>query len=107
MHGEEPNACGVDTRDDKVGANMALIAEKVLLKHRHAGHDARLTACGEGVEFEIRGDDGGCEFGVGGCTRSCTPDVGGDVMEFFAILKYGLVSETGSSFHYTVGRSKT
>jgi hypothetical protein len=49
------------------------------------------------VELEIRGDECGGEFGVGGCASACTPDVGGDVVELFAILENGeqLVEELG------------
>lgn len=65
---------------------MALVAEEMLLQHRHAGYDAGCAASGEGVEFEVGRDDGGGEFGVGGCAGAGAPDAGGDVVEFFAIL---------------------
>ena len=32
------------------------------------------------MEFEVGGDDGGGEFGVGGCARAGAPDAGGDVV---------------------------
>jgi len=32
------------------------------------------------VEFEVRGDDGGGEFGVCGCAGAGTPYLGSDVM---------------------------
>lgn len=53
VDGEEVGASGVDTSNDEVGTNVALVTEQVLLQHRHAGDDAGLTACGEGVQFEV------------------------------------------------------
>lgn len=38
------------------------------------------------MELEFGGDESGCEFGVCGGTGSGTPDLRGDVMEFFAVL---------------------
>ena len=38
------------------------------------------------MEFEVGSDDGGGEFGVGGCAGAGAPDAGGDVVEFFAVL---------------------
>lgn len=49
VDGEEVSAGRVDAGDDEVGANVALVAEEVLLQHRHARHDARLAACRQGV----------------------------------------------------------
>jgi len=80
-------ACGVATGNDEVGSNVTLIAEEMLLEHGHAGNDARFAAGGEGVQFEIRGDEGGGEFGVSGCAGAGTPDFGRDVVEFFAVLQ--------------------
>lgn len=42
-------ACWVHAGDDEVGADVSLIAEKVLLEHGHASDDAWLAASGEGV----------------------------------------------------------
>ena len=53
VDGEEVGASGVDTSNNEVGTNVALVAEQVLLQHRHAGDDAGLTAGGESVQFEI------------------------------------------------------
>ena len=39
------------------------------------------------MEFEVGGDDRGCEFSVGSCAGAGTPDLRGDVVKFFAILK--------------------
>ena len=87
VDGEEADARGVDARDDEVGAYVALVAEEVLFQHGHAGHDAGFAACGEGVQFEVRGDEGGGEFGVSGCAGAGTPYLGGDVVEFFTVLR--------------------
>jgi hypothetical protein len=65
---------------------VALVPEEVLLEHRHDGHDARLAAGGEGVEFEVGGDQGGGEFSVGGGAGARAPDLGGDEVEFFTVL---------------------
>ena len=58
----------------------------MLLEHGHAGYDTGLAAGGEGVEFEVGGDEGGCEFGVCCCASAGAPDLGGDVVEFLAVL---------------------
>ena len=86
MDGEEADARWVDAGNDEIGADVALVAEEVLFEHCHAGDDARLAAGGEGVQLEVGGDEGCCEFGVGGGAGAGTPDVGGDVVEFFAVL---------------------
>ena len=86
VHSEEPDTRGVHAGHDEVCADVALISEEVLLQHRHHRDDAGFPARGEGVEFEVGGDEGGGEFGVGGCACAGTPYLGGDVVEFFAIL---------------------
>ena len=86
MDGEEADARGVDACYDEVGADVALVAEEVLLQHGHAGCDARGAAGREGVEFEVGADEGGSEFGVGGGAGAGTPDRGADEVEFFAVL---------------------
>jgi hypothetical protein len=83
-------ARGVHARNDEVGADVPLVAEEVLLQHRHARYDARLAAGREGVQLEVRRDDGGCEFRVGGGAGARAPDLGGNVVEFFAVLVYTL-----------------
>jgi hypothetical protein len=85
---EEMCAGGVDTRNDEIGANVTLVAEQVLLQHGHAGNDAGLAASGEGVQFEVRGDDGRGELCVCGGTGTSAPNVRGDVVEFLAVLQY-------------------
>lgn len=86
VHGEEAHTGGVHAGHDEVGADVALVSEEVLLQHRHHGDDAGFPARREGVEFEVGGDEGGGEFGVGGGACSGTPYLGGDVVEFFAVL---------------------
>jgi hypothetical protein len=58
----------------------------MLLQQRHDRDDAGLAACAEGVEFEVGGDEGGGEFGVGCGSGAGAPDTRGDVVEFFAVL---------------------
>lgn len=86
VHREEVSASGVDARDDEVGADMALVAEEVLLEERHAGDDAGLAARREGVELEVRGDDGRGELGVGRRAGAGAPDLGRDVVKLLTVL---------------------
>ena len=86
VDGEEMCAGRVDASNDEVCANVALVAEQVLLEHGHAGDNAGLAAGGEGMEFEVRGNDGGREFSVCGRSGTGTPDVRGDVVELLAVL---------------------
>lgn len=79
-------ACGINAGNNEVGADVALVAEQMLLQHGHACYDAGLAAGGEGMQFEIRGDDGSGEFRVRGGTGAGAPDVRGDVVEFLAVL---------------------
>ena len=80
-------ACGVAACYHEVRADVALVAEEMLLQHCHDGDDAGFTAGGEAVEFEVGGDEGGGEFGVGCGAGAGAPDLGGDVVEFFAVLE--------------------
>ena len=80
VHGEEADPGRVDSRHDEVRADVALVAEEVLFQHCHAGDDAGLAAGGQGVQFEVGGDDGGREFGVGSGARASAPYLRGDVM---------------------------
>lgn len=86
VDGEEVGSRGIDTGHDEVGADVALVAEEVLLEHGHACDDARFAPGGEGVQLELGADQGGRELGVGGCAGAGAPDVGRDVMELLAVL---------------------
>lgn len=86
VDGEEVGTSRIAAGDDEVRADVALVAEEVLLEHRHAGNDAGLAAGGHGVQLELRRDEGGGELGVGGRSSSGTPDLGSDVMELLAVL---------------------
>lgn len=87
VHREEVGARGVAAGDDEVGADVALVAEEVLLQHRHDGDHARLAAGRERVQFEVRGDQGCGELGVGGGAGARAPDLGRDVVQLFAVLR--------------------
>lgn len=87
VHGEEPDARGVDACDDEVRADVALVAEEVLFQECHHGHHTRLAAGAERVQFEVGGDERGGEFGVGCSAGAGAPDRGGDVVQFFAVLE--------------------
>lgn len=86
VDGEEVGTGGIAAGNNEVCANVALVAEQMLLEHGHACYNARLAAGGEGVEFEIGGDDGGGEFSVCGGTGTGAPDVWGDVVKLLAVL---------------------
>lgn len=86
VDGEEMGACRVDAGNDKVGANVALVAEEVLLEHGHARDDAWFAACGEGVQLEVGRDDGRGEFCVCSGTGAGTPDLGRNVVQLLAVL---------------------
>lgn len=87
MDGEEVGAGGVDTGNDQVCTDVALVAEEMLLEQGHGGDDARLAAGAEGVQLEVGRDDGGGELGVGGGSGTCTPDVRGDIVQLLAVLR--------------------
>lgn len=89
VDGEKTNASWVDARDDEVRADVTLVAEEVLFQHGHNSDDARRAAGGEGVEFEVGGDEGGGEFSVSGRAGAGAPDGGRDIVEFFAVLDIG------------------
>lgn len=86
VDGEEVGARGVAAGNDEVGADVALVAEQMLLEEGHAGDDAGLAAGGERVQLELGGDEGGGELGVGGGAGAGAPDLGGDVVKLFAVL---------------------
>jgi len=86
VHSEEVGASRINTGDDEVGADVALVAEEVLLEQRHARYDAGLAAGGEGVQLEVGGDDGGGKLGVGGCSGAGAPDLRSDVVDLLAVL---------------------
>ena len=65
----------ITSRHDEVGADVPLVPEEVLFEHGHDGDDAGFAAGGEGVELEVGGDEGGGEFGVGGCSGARAPDL--------------------------------
>jgi hypothetical protein len=87
VNGEKMTAGGVNAGNDQVCADVALVAEEVLLQHRHARYYPRLAAGGEAVQLEVGGDDGGGKLCVGGGTGSGTPDLGGDVVQLLAVLQ--------------------
>jgi hypothetical protein len=38
------------------------------------------------VQLELRGDEGGGELGIGGCTGTSAPNLGGDVVKLLTVL---------------------
>lgn len=86
MHSEEMCAGGIDPRDDEVGTDVSLISEKMLFEHGHASGDAGWSASRQRVKLNVGADKGRCEFGIGCCSCTGTPDLGGDEMELFAVF---------------------
>ncbi len=86
MYRVEAHASGINARHDEVCADVALVAEQVLLQHRHDGRDARRAAGAETMELQVGGCDGRGELGVGGGAGASAPDLGGDVVQFLAVL---------------------
>lgn len=99
VDGEEADAGRVDACDDEVGADVALVSEEVLLQHGHAGDDAGGPPRREGVELDVRADQGGGELCVCSCTCTSAPDLRGDVVEFLAVLEMRVTfGQRGSGF---------
>lgn len=86
MYSIKSHSRWINTSNNKVRSNVALVLEEVLLEHCHAGDDAGLAAGGQGVQLELGTDDGGGEFGVGCGTGAGAPNLGGDVVQLFAVL---------------------
>jgi hypothetical protein len=86
VHSEEMGTGRVDACNDKISTNVTLVAEQVLLQHRHASYHAGLASGGEGMKLEVGGNDGGGELGISGGSGTCAPDLGGYVVELLAIL---------------------
>ena len=105
VHSEQVHAGGIHACHDEVRPDVALVPEEVLLEHGHAGHDAGLAAGREGVQLDVRSDQGGCEFGVCGCAGARAPDLGRDVVEFLAVLCRVLVSGDRTWGSFWSGRS--
>jgi hypothetical protein len=42
------------------------------------------------MQFEVGGDDGGSELGIGGCSRAGAPDLGRNVVQLLAVLHISL-----------------
>ena len=64
VHSKEIGSSGVYTSHDKICSKVTLVPEEVLLEEGHTGDDAGFAAGGEGVEFELGGDEGSDEFGT-------------------------------------------
>ena len=50
-HGEQVGPRLVDSTDDEVGTDVALVLKEVLLEHGHRGHDLGFTAGRQGVQL--------------------------------------------------------
>ena len=80
VNGEEVGTCRITARDNEVSADVALVAEEMLLKHSHDGNDAGFAAGGESMQLEVGGYEGGSELRVGCGAGAGAPDLGGDVV---------------------------
>lgn len=88
MDGEEVGARRINTSNDEVCADVALIPEEMLLQHCHACYDARLAARREGVELQVGGNEGGRKLRVRSGAGACAPNLGSNVMQLFAVLVF-------------------
>lgn len=86
VNSEQMASCRIAPCHHEICADVSLVPEEMLFEHCHDCNDARFTAGREGVEFEVGGDQGGGEFGVGCCAGAGAPDLRGDVVEFLTIL---------------------
>ena len=86
VDGEQVRACRVTARDNQIRAYMPLVTEQMLLEECHAGDDAGLAACGEGMQLELRRDESRRELRIGGGTGTGAPDLRGDVVQLFAVF---------------------
>ena len=86
MDGEEADTCWVDASNYKICADMALVTKQVLFQHCHDRGDTGRPASREGMEFEVRGDQGSSEFSICSGAGAGTPDGRRDEVKLFAIL---------------------
>lgn len=87
MYSEQVIARWIAAGDDEVCADVALVAEQMLLQLGHHCDHARFAFSREGMELDVGRDEGGGEFGVGSGTGSCAPDLGCNVMKLLAVLE--------------------
>ena len=77
----------ITTPQDQRGRHVALILEEHPLEHGTGGDDPRLTSAGVHPEqIQLRRDDFGGFLGVGCGSGSAAVDVGGEVVDFFAVF---------------------
>lgn len=86
VHAEESNAGGIDASNDEICTDMALVAEQMLLQHRHTGDNARRATSGESMKLKIRGDECCSEFGICSGTSTSAPDLRSNEVKLFAVL---------------------
>lgn len=71
MNSKQMYPCRINSSNDKVRPDVALVAEQVLFKECHACHNAWLAAGRQRVEFEGGGDEGGGKFCASGGSVVC------------------------------------
>jgi len=57
-----------------------------LFEHSHDSYNTRLPAGGEGMKFEVGGDEGSSKFCIGCSAGTGAEDGRRDVVKFFAVL---------------------
>lgn len=60
------HSCGINSSNNKIRADVALVAEQVLFKECHTGHNTWLAAGGQRVELEGGGDESSGKFCASG-----------------------------------------
>jgi len=96
VDGEEVGACRIDTCNDEVRTNMALVPEEMLLQQCHAGYNARLATRRQGVQLKIRRNEGGGKLCVCGSAGACAPNLGSNVVQLLAVLLLTISINTNS-----------
>lgn len=76
VHGKQVGSSGVNSGDHQIRSNMTLVSEEMLFEEGHTSDDAGLSTGREGVQLELRRDEGGGKLGIGRGTGTSAPDLG-------------------------------
>ena len=89
----------VEAADDKIGAELALVAVEKAGGRGDVGWDSRLPAWVQPLELQVGGHEEVDELGICGCSGTAGVDVRRDVVDLFTVfLDYnGAASGSGVS----------